>query len=56
MVVEQGDVGALVKAIVDMKENPLSSTDCRERAEEYFDKDKCFEKYVHLYNDLLKER
>ena len=47
---------ALANAIIEMKENPLSSIDCRKRAEENFDKDKCFEKYVHLYEDLLKER
>lgn len=56
MMVEQGDVEGLVSAIFRMRENPLSSEDCRKRAEENFDKDKCFEKYVHLYEDLLKER
>ena len=39
-----------------MRENPLSSGDCRKRAEEHFDKDKCFEKYVELYEELLNRQ
>lgn len=35
-----------------LKANPLSSADCRKRAEEHFDKDKCFEEYVELYESL----
>ena len=54
VVVEQGDVNGLVESIYRMKENPLSSADCRKRAEECFDKDKCFEKYIELYENLLK--
>lgn len=53
IVVEQGDVEALADAIRKMKEHPLSSDDCRKRAEEYFDKDKCFEKYNELYETLI---
>ena len=53
IVVEQGDINALVDAIRRMKEHPLSSEACRKRAEEHFDKDKCFEKYINLYNTLL---
>ena len=53
MVIEQGNVVALVNAVMQMKDKPLSSADCRKRAEELFDKDKCFEKYVELYEDLL---
>ena len=53
VVVEQGDVNGVVEAIYRMKENPLSSADCRKRAEECFDKDKCFEKYVELYEKLI---
>lgn len=55
IVVEQGNVGALAEAIHTIKESPLSSADCRKRAEEHFDKDKCFEKYIDLYNDLNKK-
>ena len=53
-VVEQGNVGALAEAIRTIKESPLSSADCRKRAEELFDKDKCFEEYIELYNRILK--
>lgn len=54
MVVEQGNIDALAEAIKQMRENPLSSDDCRKRAVEFFDKDKCFEKYIELYNKLLR--
>lgn len=53
IVVEQGNIEALADAIRKMKASPLSSDDCRERAEQYFDKDKCFEKYINLYADLI---
>ena len=55
VVVEQGDIEAIAKAIREMKEQPLSSEDCRKRAEELFDKDKCFQKYIDLYNEILSE-
>lgn len=54
VVVEQGDINSLVSAIKHMRKSPLSSEDCRMRAEELFDKDRCFEKYITLYNELLK--
>lgn len=54
IVVEQGNVNALANAIMWLKANPLSSADCRKRAEERFDKDKCFEEYVELYESLRK--
>lgn len=53
LVVKQGDLHALAAAIRQMKESPLSSIDCRKRAEEHFDKDKCFEKYIELYESLI---
>lgn len=52
-VVEQGDVEALADVIRKMKVHPLLSDDCRRRAEQYFDKDKCFEKYLLLYQSLI---
>lgn len=55
MVVEQGNVEALVDAILKMNVNPLSSESCRKRAEECFDKDKCFEEYIELYNRILNK-
>lgn len=53
IVVKQGDVESLANAIIKLKLNSLSSSDCRIRAVEYYDKNKCFEKYVDLYNKLL---
>jgi len=55
VVIKQGDVVSLANTIMRMKENPLSSADCRRRAEEHFDKEKCFEEYVNLYQELLKK-
>ena len=55
VVVEQGNVDALAGAIRKMKKLPPSSTDCRIRAEQCFDKDKCFEKYIELYNQILSK-
>ena len=56
VVVEQGNVEALADAIRKMKANPLSSEACRKRAEEHFDKDKCFEKYIELYEEIANLR
>lgn len=53
VIVEQGNVNALVEAILNMRENPLSSAACRERAKEYFDKEKCFDKYLDIYENLI---
>ena len=52
--IEQGDIEGLANAIIQMKESPLFSEDCRKRVEIYFDKDKCYEKYMCLYTELLK--
>lgn len=54
VVVEQGDINGLAVAIQKMKENPLSSADCRKRAEDSFEKDKCYDMYIDLYDSLLK--
>ena len=58
-VVEQGDVegiAAIVKslAIKDKRDIEAQRKACRKRAEQEFDKDKCFEKYVELYEELIK--
>ena len=53
IVVEQGNIAALVNAIRSLKEKNLSATDCRKRAESLFDKRKCFNAYMNLYNSLL---
>lgn len=52
-VIDQGNVTALANAIMQMRETPLSSDNCRQRAAKFFDKDKCFEKYVELYAELV---
>ncbi len=54
IVIEQGSVVALANAIMNMKKHPLLSADCRKRAKELFDKDKCYEKYIALYEHLIK--
>lgn len=53
-VVNQGNVDALASVIKQMRISPLSSLDCRKRAEQFFDKDKCYEEYVRLYEVLLR--
>lgn len=54
IVVEQGDVNGLAEAIMKLKDSPLSAEDCRKRAEEHFDKNKCFEEYMELYGRILQ--
>lgn len=56
IVVEQGDVNGIANAVRSLRVKPLSSFDCRKRAEEYFDKGKCFEKYMTLYESLLTSK
>lgn len=52
---ETGDIEGLISAIqeVERKGKAHYSEACRKRAEECFDKDKCFEKYIELYNEIL---
>lgn len=55
-VVPTGDVETLYKTIQEMKTSDFKtqhSSDCINYARENFDKDKCFEKYIDLYNKLL---
>ena len=54
IVVPQGDVSAMADAIRSLKRSPLSTADCRARAVAEFDRNTCFEKYIQLYNDILK--
>ena len=54
LVVEQGDIDGLISAIKHLGCGDYKEV-CRKRAEEHFDKDKCFEKYIDLYNDLNKK-
>ena len=56
MVVEQGNIEAMADAIKTIcgGNREKYRRACRERAEECFDKEKCFEKYVRLYEELIK--
>ena len=56
LVVPQGDVKALADAIYRFMNHPLCTEDCRERAELFFDKVKCFEQYIDLYSKILKNK
>ena len=53
MVVEQGDVEGMIRCVRDLKSRPINAAVCRQRAVEHFDKDKCFEEYIKLYENLL---
>ena len=53
IVVRQGDVKALAEAVKQMHNVPLSSADCRKRAEMYFNKNDRFTEYVELYEQLI---
>lgn len=56
VVIEQGDVEAIASVIKNMRNQPLSSFACRQRAEKLFDKEVCFKKYIKLYNELLEKK
>lgn len=53
VVVEQGDIEGLITAIKRMKNQPLSTKECRNRAVTLYDKDKRFTDYVNLYESLI---
>jgi glycosyltransferase involved in cell wall biosynthesis len=55
-VIEKGDITGLYQAINEVLKNGKShySQSCRERAEQYFDKEKQFRHYLDLYKDMLK--
>ena len=55
VVVEQGDIEGLTEAICRMGKQSLSLEDCRKRAVECYDKDKCYRQYLNLYETLLRE-
>ncbi len=52
-----GDIDGIISAIKEVERNGKAhySKACRKRAEEYFDKNKCFEKYIELYNEILNK-
>ena len=53
MVVEQGDVEGMIRSIRELRQRPINANVCRQRAVEHFDKDKCFEEYIRLYESLI---
>ncbi|MEE0235972.1 MAG: glycosyltransferase [Bacteroidales bacterium] len=57
-IVEQGDIDALCEAInyVLQKGKTHYEQPCRQRAEEYFDKTKCYQKYIELYKQILSHK
>lgn len=55
IVVKQGDVNAMAEAIKSLKIKPLYAEECRKHAEKCFDKDRCYMKYVSLYEALLNK-
>lgn len=58
-VVETGNLEALASTIREFRDTGFKkhhSAACRKRAEEFFDKDKCFEKYVELYKGLIMSK
>lgn len=54
VVVERGDVEGMAEAVIFVcgKDRKQYAMACRKRAEENFDKDICFEKYMELYKGL----
>ena len=56
MVVPTGNIEALTEAIYKIVSNPPSAADCRARAEQMYDKDKSFVKYIDLYNSILSRK
>lgn len=54
VVVKQGDIQAIADVVKEMRARPLSSSDCRKRAEKLYDKNERFKDYVELYEELIK--
>ena len=53
-----GDIDSLIAAIETICSNGKEhySEACRKHAEQNFDKDKCFAKYIELYNEILAKK
>lgn len=58
VVVEQGDVEGIINAIqmLEQRDRDELRKACRTYAEEHFDKDKCFQKYIDLYKEILSKK
>lgn len=54
IVVPDKDYQSVYAAIQKLKKCPLKDEDCITRVRNYFDKNKCFEKYIELYERLIK--
>jgi glycosyltransferase involved in cell wall biosynthesis len=56
MVIDKGDIRGILSAINEIKEKGKSyySKSCRERAANYYDKEKKYREYIDLYNSLVK--
>ena len=54
IVVERGDVQQLAQAIRTLKDNPIESGVCRDRAVTYYDKKERFADYISLYNNIIE--
>ena len=56
IVVEQGDVGAIVEAIKHLEDVPIASEVCRQRAVSLYNKEERFMDYIRLYEQILNEK
>ncbi len=56
IIVEPGNIGQTAEAVLKIKDKGKAAytQDCRKRAETLFDKNKQFEKYIALYNSLVR--
>lgn len=54
VVVEQGDIEAMADALRYLKDNPIPSQVCRDKAESYYNKEDRFKDYIKLYEELLE--
>lgn len=52
-IIEQGDITGMAEIIRSFTANDKMASDCRKRAEQYFNQASCFNKYIDLYNSLL---
>ena len=56
-IVKTGDIEFVARTSIDMTNNGFKlefSSDCRLSAAELYNKDKCFEKYIELYERLIQ--
>jgi len=57
IIIEKENTLQLIEAIEAIKENTKEkySKNCRARAEQYFDKSKCFTQYIEIYKEILNK-